>query len=61
MNELDKILAFVEGAQTALDTMDSPQGGKHERSEFWRGYRNALDSVALQIDEVRAQAIEAAT
>ena len=59
MSDLDNILAFVEGAQTALDTMDSSQGGKHERSEFWRGYRHALDSVSGQIDEIKSMAIEA--
>lgn len=35
------------------------ESGKHVRSEFWRGYRHALDSIAGQIDEVQSTAIEA--
>lgn len=60
MSEIERILDFVEGAKTALDTMDSTGGGKHDRSEFWRGYRHALDSIGNQIDEVHAKCAKAA-
>lgn len=59
MSEIHRILDFVEGAKTALDWMDSEQGGKVERNEYWRGYREALDAIGMQIDEIQAQPIEA--
>jgi hypothetical protein len=60
MSELDRILAFVDGAKTGLDVMSSKQcGGGIEETEFWRGYRHALDCIGGHIDDIQSEAIEA--
>jgi hypothetical protein len=60
MSELAQVEAFLNGIATGLDVMDSKQGGGHERSEFWRGYRYAIDCILGGIDEIRAEKIEGA-
>lgn len=58
MSELEQILAFVGGAKTGLDWMDSGVGGKVERNEYWRGFREALDAIGGAIDHIQSEAIE---
>jgi hypothetical protein len=59
VSELERILAFVDGAKTGLDWMDSRDGGKVERNEYWRGFREALDAIGGCIDRIQSEAIEA--
>lgn len=59
MSELERILAFVNGAKTGIDWLNH-KGRMRESSppEYEEGFRHALDAIGGFIDDIQSEAIE---